>query len=81
MHHSHTIQEAIKGVNSLCLFNAPYSSEYHCIEEYYSLVKRSYRKAMLREGFQISNSMHRMTISKAIESVDTSTTRKIIAGT
>jgi len=51
IHHSKRVQELIEVNGWQCIFNAPYSSQYHCIEELFSLVKRKFQKELLTRNF------------------------------
>lgn len=46
-HHSQEVQRAAKKLRIQLLYNASYSSEYHCIEWVFAQMKREYRRRVL----------------------------------
>jgi hypothetical protein len=48
------------------MYNAPYSSAYHCIELIFSKIKRLYRKNMVREDFVMTDAQHKAIIQDCV---------------
>lgn len=68
-HHSRQVQELITSFGWKSIFNAPYSPEFHCIEELFSLVKRVYRRAMVDRDFALDDPQHRAIVRRSIMSI------------
>lgn len=68
-HHSRQVQDLITSFGWKSIFNAPYSPEFHCIEELFSLVKRVYRRAMVDRDFVLDDPQHRTIIARSIMSI------------
>jgi len=58
-HYSKRVREQVEEDNWSLLYNAPYSSPFHCIENIFSTVKATYKRNMARAGFDISDDDHK----------------------
>ncbi|KEJ83153.1 hypothetical protein OXYTRIMIC_284 [Oxytricha trifallax] len=77
-HHSYTVQDQIKAQQWTCLFNAPYSPEFHCIEEIFSYVKKVYKEKVISQDFNINQQQHNVIIQQSIECIELELVRKVI---
>jgi transposase len=69
MHKSLEVQDAWKKLGWDCIFNGPYSPQYNCIEEYFSIVKRKYKKLCLSADFKMTGEEHLNLVEKCIKGV------------
>ena len=69
IHKTRSVLAAAREMGAEIIFNAPYSSEFHCIEEVFSLIKRSYRQKIIEEDFRITEASHRSIINNCVNLV------------
>jgi hypothetical protein len=53
-HHSYEVKNTIRKLKWKVLYNAAYSSPYHCIEQVFAHVKRVYYKTMIEKDMTMS---------------------------
>lgn len=79
LHYTKDVVEAARILGWERIYNAPYSSSFHCIEEAFSQVKRLYKRQLVESGFQIKDWEHRQIVSRAIRSLGAQSVR-VLAG-
>lgn len=65
-HYSREVRQFAETLGWNIIYNAPYSSMFHCIEEVFSIIKRAYKKELIRRDFNLSDSEHFDAIAKSI---------------
>lgn len=63
------MQDHIKHYGWQVVFNAPYSSEIHCIENVFALIKRHYKVSILQQDPHVPAGLHKQLIQASINSV------------
>ena len=58
-HKSKEVKEYIDQRNWKIIYNALYSSKFHCIEEAFASIKRNCKKEIIRLNFELTNIEHR----------------------
>ncbi len=61
------MQDALKERGWKSHFNAPYPSQYHCIEEVFALIKKEYKDEIVRNGFSVTNRQHLRIVRESIQ--------------
>lgn len=72
-HYSAVVKQAISDHGWEILYNAPYSSDYHCIE-----VKRAYKKGLIEADIKKNNMEQKTLIQRSIGGVQTTSIKQLI---
>lgn len=66
MHRNKDVIRAVKDLGWTMQYNAPYSSQWHCIETAFSSVKRAWKQGLLDADFGLTEHGHEALVRSSI---------------